>query len=185
MKQKRQLIALIVLGGIAAVVWSFEWRGDPSNSDPYNILAKYEPLGEKSQSLHWGELELAQKTEYKSSGRSLFTAVAVPAAADPAHPIKPVEKPFEPQGPPAPKPGPTTSSLPPNLKYFGYAIPKGEPRKAFFTDGEATWVLKEGDTLAGRFRIVHINNNNVEFQEISSGLPGKTPLEEQAAPPSV
>jgi hypothetical protein len=45
--------------------------------------------------------------------------------------------------------------------------------------------VSEGDTLLGRYRILKVGNSNLEFQEISSGLPGTMPLEELAAPPSV
>jgi hypothetical protein len=87
---------------------------------------------------------------------------------------------------PPPPPPPTRAFLPPNLKYFGYGtVPNGTPRRAFFTDGEDEFIVSEGDTLLGRYRILKIGNSNVEFLEISSGLPGTTPLEEQAAPPSV
>jgi len=75
--------------------------------------------------------------------------------------------------------------VPPNLKFFGYGtIPTGSPRRAFITDGEDIFIVSEGDTLLGRYRILKVGNSNLEFQEISSGLPGSMPLDEQAAPPS-
>jgi hypothetical protein len=84
-----------------------------------------------------------------------------------------------------PPPPPTEAKLPPNLKYFGYGtIPSGSPRRAVITDGEDVYIVTEGDTLLGRYRILKVGNVDLEFQEISSGLPGKAPLEEQAAPPS-
>jgi len=38
--------------------------------------------------------------------------------------------------------------------------------------------------LLGRYRILRVGNASLEFQEISSGLRGSTPLEEQAGSPS-
>ncbi|MGH9741464.1 MAG: hypothetical protein ACRD51_03850, partial [Candidatus Acidiferrum sp.] len=82
--------------------------------------------------------------------------------------------------PPPPPPPPTVATLPPNLKYFGYGtIPEGTVRRAFFTDGDDVYIVTEGDTLLGRYRILKVGNSNLEFQEISSGLHGTTPLEEQ------
>jgi hypothetical protein len=63
-------------------------------------------------------------------------------------------------------------------------VPAGTARRAFITDGEDIYIVTEGDTLLGRYRILKVGNLDLEFQEISSGLPGKAPLEEQAAPPS-
>jgi hypothetical protein len=89
-----------------------------------------------------------------------------------------------PPPPPLPPP-PTRAQAPANLKFFGYGtIPTGSPRRAFITDGEDIFIVSEGDTLLGRYRILKVGNSNLEFQEISSGLPGTMPLEEQAAPPS-
>ncbi len=86
---------------------------------------------------------------------------------------------------PQPPAAPTQAFLPQNLKYFGYGtVPKGTARRAFFTDGDDVYIVTEGDTLLGRYRILKVGNANLEFQEISSGLHGTTPLEEQAASPS-
>jgi hypothetical protein len=86
---------------------------------------------------------------------------------------------------PLPPPVQTEAKLPPNLKYFGYGtVPEGSPRRAFFTDGDDVYVVTEGDTLLGRYRILRVGNASLEFQEISSGLHGSTPLEEQAGSPS-
>jgi hypothetical protein len=184
MKQKKQIIVLVVLMVIAALVWSFEWQKQTPATQTANFIQDYKPLGENNPGIHWGLLERAQKTEYKSSGRNPFSVIAPPPTEDPKKP-----RPHPPQGPPAPPstpPPPTQAFLPPNLKYFGFgAVPIGTPPRAFFTDGELIYIVTEGDTLLGRYRILKVGNSNLEFQEISSGLHGTTPLEEQAAPPSV
>ena len=177
MKQKRQMIMLVVLVVVAALIWSFEWRTQTPSREPASFTQD-KLLAVENPQIRWQELERAQKTEYKSNGRNPFSNNA-PLTA---HEIQPKTN-----GPKNdPPPPPTTASLPPNLKYFGYGtVPNGTPRRAFFTDGEGEYIVSEGDTLLGRYRILRIGNTNVEFQEISSGLLGTTPLEEQAAPPSV
>jgi hypothetical protein len=184
MKQKRQIMALVVLVVVGAFIWGFERRTQTPSREPASFIQDYKGLAVENPEIRWQELERAQKTEYKSNGRNPFSNNA------PLTPHEIQQKTNEarndPPPPVAPPPPPTRASLPPNLKYFGYGtVPNGSPRRAFFTDGEEDYIVSEGDTLLGRYRILRIGNTNVEFQEISSGLPGTTPLEEQAAPPSV
>jgi hypothetical protein len=74
------------------------------------------------------------------------------------------------------------SSLP--VKFFGFGtVPNGTVRLAFFTNGDDIYVVAEGELLLNRFRILRIGNANLEYEELSSGLRGTAPLEEQAAPP--
>jgi hypothetical protein len=76
--------------------------------------------------------------------------------------------------------------LPPNMKFFGYGtIPNGTLRRAFLSDGDEVYIVGEGDTLLGRFRIVKISNANLEFEEIATGRHATVTMqEEQAAPPA-
>jgi hypothetical protein len=56
-------------------------------------------------------------------------------------------------------------------------------RRAFFSDGDDVIIVSEGETLLGRYRIVKVNNNNLEFEEIATGRHNTAPLveEQQAA----
>ncbi len=185
MKRKHQIIVLVVLVVVAALIWSFEWRTPTPSMQTASFIQDYKGLAVENPQIRWQELDRAQKTEYKSSGRNPFSIIAPPSPADvkrdsdaKLHQPAPVI--------PQPLPPPTRATPPANLKYFGYGtVPNGTPRRAFITDGEDTYIVTEGDTLLGRYRILKIGNINLEFQEISSGLPGTMPLDEQAAPPSV
>lgn len=179
MKQKREIIVLVILLVIAGLVWHYQGTSQPHAVEALATIQNYKVLAEKDSRIHWEELQRAQKTEYKSSGRNPFSLIATPAP-DP-HKPKPVPVPVI----PPPPPPPTFAVLPPNLKYFGYGIvPDGSSRRAFLTDGEDVYIVSEGDTLLGRYRILRVGNSSLEFQEISSGLHGQAPLEEQAAPPN-
>lgn len=182
MKQKRQIIFLIVLVAIAAVVWGSQWKKQTPSMQTMSTIENYKVLAVENPQIRWQELERAQKTEYKASGRNPFSVIAPPPAQDP-HKSKP---PVIPEATvPPPQLPPTEAKLPPNLKYFGYGtVPEGSPRRAFFTDGDDVYVVTEGDTLLGRYRILRVGNASLEFQEISSGLRGSTPLEEQTGSPS-
>ena len=70
--------------------------------------------------------------------------------------------------------------LPPNMKFFGYGtVPNGTSRRAFLTDGDQVFIVGEGDTLLGRYRVVKIGNANLDFEEISTGRRNSMPLQEQ------
>ena len=187
MKQKQQVVVLVVLVVVAVLIWTLEWRQQTPSAISSTFITDYKPLGEENPGIRWEELYRAQKTEYKSNGRNPFSPIAPPTPEDvrKAHddaaklqnqpPVQPVQI--------AP---PTRATAPANLKFFGYGtVPVGSPRLAFFTDGEEVYVVTEGATLLGRYKIVKVGNTSLEFQEISSGLPGTIPLDEQAAPPSV
>jgi hypothetical protein len=184
MKQKQQIIVLIVLVAVAVLVWTFEMRQQTPSAITTSFITDYKPLGEDNPGIHWDQLGRAQKTEYKSNGRNPFSPIAPPTPADlqkekeaKLHPPAPIVAPLPPP--------PTRATPPANLKFFGYGtVPVGSPRLAFFTDGEEEYIVTEGGTLLGRYKILKIGNTSLEFQEISSGLPGTMPLDEQAAPPS-
>lgn len=183
MKQKQQMIVLIVLVVVAALVWTFEMRQQTPSTITAAFIQDYKVLAVENPQIHWGQLERAQKTEYKSNGRNPFSPIAPPTPED----VKRANDNAKPQLPAIPfePPKPTRAAAPANLKFFGYGtVPLGSPRIAFFTDGEDVYIVTEGATLLGRYRILKVGNTSLEFQEISSGLPGTMPLDEQAAPPS-
>jgi hypothetical protein len=184
MKQKQQIIVLVVLVVVAALIWVLELRNHTPATITASFIQDYKPLGEDNPQIRWGELKRAQETEYKSNGRNPFSMIAPPTPQEIQATIDRTKN-APPPAPPQPPPKPTTAQVPPNLKFFGYGtIPTGSPRRAFITDGEDIFIVSEGDTLLGRYRILKVGNSTLEFQEISSGLPGSMPLDEQAAPPS-
>jgi hypothetical protein len=184
MKQKKQIVVLVVLVAAGALVWVFQWRGQTSSLPPGVLFQDDDLLAVPNPQIHWQELERAQKTEYKSNGRNPFSIGVAPTPDRIRVAITP--KMTGPPAPPPTPPPPTEAHLPGNLKFFGFGtVGNGAPRLAFFYDGEDEYIVSEGDTLLGRYRILKIGNTNLQFQEISTGLPGTTPLDEQAAPPSV
>jgi len=184
MTRKQQIVVLIVLVAIALVVWSFEWNKHTPAAKTAMFIQNYKVLAVENPQIRWPELERARKTEYKSNGRNPFSVIAPPTAQE----VRAKEKLAEQvkNAPPPPPPPPPTVALPPaNLKYFGYGtLPAGTTRRAFFTDGDDVYVVTEGGTLLGRYRILKVGNASIEFQEISSGLHGTMPLEEQPGSPS-
>lgn len=187
MKQKKQIAVLAVLLLILVVVGYFYFdNGKPVvTADASSVAQNYKLLPVENLSLHTGPVDRARKTEYKSSGRNIFSR-EVPA---PQPTKKEIDDAKKKQADDArriaelPPPPPQVSKLP--VKFFGYGtIPNGTVRVAFFNDGDDVYIVKEGELLMNRFRILKIGNSNLEYEEISSGLRGTAPLEEQAGPPS-
>ena len=180
MKQRNEIIALVVLVVIAALVWYFE-RGKPAVTPGVALLTgEYKPLGVENPRLLTDEIDRARKSEYKGPIRNLFSMIA-PPPPDPAKHSAKVVVPIVPIDPPKP----TQAILPGNLKFFGFGtVPNGTSRRAFFTNGEDVYIVAEGETLLGRYRILRVSNASLEFEEISSGLRGTTILEEQPSVPS-
>ena len=173
MKQKIQVMVLAGLVVIAALVWYFDTRSQRRAEARNSSGTSYEPLAVVSQRLHWDRLENSRKTEYAKTVRDIFSEVLPPPPIDPKKIPPPVIT--EP-------PKPTVAPLP--VKFYGLGtVPANGARIAFFTDGDNIFIVREGETLLGRFRILHIGNSSLEYEELANGLRGTAILEEQG--PSV
>jgi hypothetical protein len=177
MSEKNKGILLVVLLVVAGFVWYVASKGPtaPANgqSDP---AAPYKPLAVENPELKRSILEHSRKTEYKSAGRDLFSTVALP----PPDTVK-KEVARVPAGP-IPEPPPPPPALPANMKFFGYGtVPNGTSKRAFLTDGDQVYIVSEGETLLGKYRVVKIGNANLDFEEIPTGRRGSTTLSEEPA----
>jgi hypothetical protein len=180
MKQKKQLAVLALLSLLLLGVGYFYFDGDKPvvTADAGAAAQNPQLLSVENPGLHKDGVEKARRTEYKSGGRNIFSR-ELPSPPVP-RPHVPSTDPKLPTVPPAPV-IPTVSPLP--AKFFGYGtIPNGTARVAFFRDGEDVYVVKEGERLMNRFRILKIGNSSLEYEEVSTGLRGTAILEEQGTP---
>jgi hypothetical protein len=179
MNQKTKIALLAILMLAAAGVFYFDSEGMSRRDKSASFTARnYAPLPVENPELQRWKLDASRRTEYKSSGRDLFSESLPPA---------PVQK--KPEPAPAPviqaTPEPPPPALPANMKFFGYGtVPNGTSKRAFLSDGEEVFIVGEGDTLLGRFRIVRIGNASLEFEELGTGRRNSATLDEQAAPPA-
>ncbi|MBZ5567804.1 MAG: hypothetical protein LAN64_08130 [Acidobacteriia bacterium] len=114
-------------------------------------------------------LTRSEHTDYTGTGRNIFLAEAeIP---------KPIESPIKKaeNTPPPPPPGPPPPP-PINLKFFGLASRKGEPTKIFLGTGEDVFVAGEGDIVNRRYKIVKINPNSVDIEDVLSNHRQTIPL---------
>jgi hypothetical protein len=174
MSEKTKGIVLAALIVVAALVWYVSSRGPSTAVNLSDTGLSYRPLAVENPRLLRDKITRNQHAEYKGTGRDLFSELAPP----PPESVKPVVA-RGPVGPvqPAPPPPP---ALPGNLKFFGYGtVPNGTARRAFLSDGDQVYIVAEGDTLLGKFRVVKIGNANLDFEEIASGRRGSTTLSEE------
>ena len=172
MKQKHQIGVFLLLVVIAAMVWLWNYRRTPVVADVSDRKDDFVFSVENPQ-IRLGEIERARKTDYKSSGRNPFSPVQAPAP-----PVSHTAEKREVQGPQLPPPPPPLT-LPSNVKFYGFGtVPIGTPRLAFFADEEEVYAVAEGEVLMGRFRILRIGNESVQFEEISSGRTSAASLDE-------
>jgi hypothetical protein len=177
MKQRTKIVVMASLMAIAAIVFYFDTRGTSFSGRQSVFAARtYAPLPVENPELQRWKLDASRRTQYKSSGRDLFSETLPPPPPKKVEP-KPDPGPQLPVEPPPP-------TLPANMKYFGYGtVPNGTSKRAFLSDGEEVYIVGEGDTLLGRFRILRISNASLEFEELGSGRRNSASLDEQAAPP--
>lgn len=119
-------------------------------------------------------LKATEETEYKGSGRNPFRAEAEVVIEKPVTPVivkKDETAKVENQGPPPPPPPP-----PINLKFFGLLNRAGEPRQAFLLQNDEVFVAKEGDVVNRRYKVVKINNNSVEIEDLLANNKQTLPL---------
>ena len=171
MTPKKQIILLLALVAVAAAVWYAGTRTPARQASAGAWSLNFPPLAVDNPQLRWWKAEAARKTEYGRSRRNIFSAIAPPPEEE-----KKTEVAKQPALPAIP-PRPTVAPLP--VKFFGYAtLPASGTKRAFFTDGDDVFIVGEGEALFGRFRVVRIGNNSLEYEEIASGLRGTLVLEE-------
>ena len=114
-------------------------------------------------------LKLSEETEYKGAGRNIFQAqVEIPKPVE--SPIKKVET-LPPPPPPGPPPPP-----PINLKFVGFASGTGEPTRVFLTQGDDIFVAAVGEIVNRRYKVMRINSNSVEIEDVLSNNRQTIPL---------
>ncbi len=164
--QRRKEVAAgaLVLLAIFSVYYFEFMPSAQTASDAVRTEVKFTPITVDNPSLHLDKLKKIHSVEYAGRHRNIFSETPPPPPGPTAeelakrHPfVGPVEPP-----PPAP--------LTVDLKFYGYVADRASgSKRAFFTNGEDVFIASEGDTLENRYRLLHIGNDSVEMEEVSSG----------------
>jgi Tfp pilus assembly protein PilP len=114
-------------------------------------------------------LESAQSVKYEGKGRNIFRAGAAAEIDIP----KPVKNPTTPQ---PTQPAQPVGPPPINLKFFGVASRAGEAQRIFLSEGESIFVAREGDIVNSRYKVVKINPQSVEIEDLLNNNRQSIPL---------
>ncbi len=163
-RRKIYILAALIVALVLAVYYAFSGHGE-SGGLPGVFAAdtKFQPLDVREPSLRIDLLSQIRKAEYPDSHRNIFVAMPPPPPKPTAAEIA-AERPFV---------GPRQQVLAPvqvPAEFFGYASqPRAGRRVGFFTSGDDVLVVAEGGTFLNRFRLLRINNDNADVEEISTG----------------
>ncbi len=115
-------------------------------------------------------LKSSEDTVYAGNGRNIFRAQAedIPQPITTAKLQEQARQVPIPTGPPPPPPI--------NLKFYGFANKPGEPKRIFLTKGDDVFIAREGEIVDHRYKVVRININSVEIEDVLSNNRQSIPL---------
>jgi hypothetical protein len=116
--------------------------------------------------LRFDLLKGSEDVTYKGTGRDIFRSQAEAVIPTPL----PAGK--------QPKPGPPPTPAPPpiDLKFYGFAGPKNGPKKIFLSKGEDIFLAREGDVVDRRYKILKVNANSVDVEDVLTNNHQTLPL---------
>jgi hypothetical protein len=109
--------------------------------------------------LHWPALIASQSVKYEP-GRNIFRMEEAKIEAVAA----PVRGPVGPEMPPTPTPTPPPPPIP--LKFYGFASKPNEQKKVFLDHDGEVYVVRQGDIVERKYKVVQINNTNVLIEDV-------------------
>jgi len=174
MKQYRNLILLLLL--VASLVAVNLYRKPSSTPSPLQPTrasnarpGRGAPAAIPDAELHLAKLSPEGRTRAADIRRNIFEYGSQPAVARPRalQAATTTEQPAPPPPPP-----------PPPLRFYGFAEgSRGGPRRVLLTDGEGVFVARQGDTIAGRYRVLAVTERSVELEEVAGERRWVIPLE--------
>lgn len=176
MKGQRKLILLLVL--VAILVGVNVYRPS-STSTPETPLARARggaartARGGAATAIPDAELQVEQLAAPSSVRAADVRRNIFEYGARPVAPTSKVARAVEqPPGPPPPPPKPP-------LRFYGFAEgSRSGARRVLLTDGEGIFVAAEGETVAGRYRVLAVRDTSVEVEETASQRRWVVPLEQ-------
>jgi hypothetical protein len=187
LKNRNEVIALVVLGGIALITTGRAlWPSGPTAPPAVNqnssssstrstfrrsasgkIIKSSEPRLDPTLDLDL--LRQSEQIKYAGTARNIFVARSIPAPHDSGASDK--RKTAQVYVPPTPPPPP-----PINLKFFGFASKPGEPKRIFLSQGEDIFIAAEGDIVDRRYRVLHISPVSVDIEDVLNNNKQSIPL---------
>jgi hypothetical protein len=184
-ENRKQVIALAALGGIAVLLLAYEyWPSSPSvlpsASQATSTAARpgmrrtasgrMVPVAEPrlDPTLDLKLLSQSEEIKYAGNGRNIFIVGSMPIPKPKGNGTLDTQAI---QGPPPPPPPP-----PITLKFFGFANRPGETKKVFLAEGEDVFIAAEGDIVNRRYRVLRISPNAVDVEDVINNNRQSLPL---------
>lgn len=160
-------VALIAVALFMLIRWVMEQNGAAAPSlNPARSARQTSRVNALDPALRTDLLKDSEQSMYENKGRNIFVAQAeLPKTITPPIDTK------QDSGPPLPPPPPAI-----DIKFFGFANRPGEPKSIFLSKGEDIWVAKEGDVVNRRYRVLKINPNSVDIEDVLSNNRQNIPL---------
>jgi hypothetical protein len=188
-ENRKQLITLAVLGGIAVLMLGYEFWPASESATPAAKTVATSNAPKATRRTSSGktvavveprldptlDLKLLNQTEeikYAGNGRNIFVAGSMAQ-------IEPVK------GNPVTDPTHVSNTLtapqiiappPITLRFFGFANRPGETKKVFLAQGEDIFIAAEGDIVDRRYRIVRILPMSVDVEDVLNNNRQSLPL---------
>jgi hypothetical protein len=188
-ENRKQVIALAVLGGIALLMLGYEFW--PSSETPAPVTAqtnsttahpgmrrtasgKMVPATEPrlDPTLDLKLLSQSEEIKYAGNGRNIFVAGSVAVIEKPKGTGATDTQESATLHAPLPPPPPP----PITLKFFGFANRPGETKKVFLSQGEDVFIASEGDIVDRRYRVLHISPTAVDVEDVLNNNRQSLPL---------
>jgi hypothetical protein len=164
-KNRRAMIALALLAAVA--VWLLFFRGEDAPVAGSAPSASRAPQVEEVPWINLDRLK-AENPEVALGRRNIFSFGAAPPPPTPVPTEGPEDGVPPPTMPDTPPPTPPPPAI--ALKFMGVVNVKNRPRIAvLLTEQKEILHGREGDVVAGRYKIVQIGLESVKVQEVVSG----------------
>jgi len=158
-------VALIAVALFMLIRWFMGQNIAPAAGNQARTTRPASRVNALDPTLRTDLLKESEQSKYENKGRNIFVAhVEIPA---------PIKEPIK-----APDPIIPQQNTPPpiDIKFFGFANKPGEAKSIFLSRGEDIWVAKEGDVINRRYRIIKINPNSVDVEDVLSNNRQSIPL---------
>ena len=186
-ENRKQVIALTVLGVIAVAILAYEfWPSSTATAPAATQTAstaarpgvrrsssgKMVPVAEPrlDPTLDLKLLSQSEEIKYAGNGRNIFVAGSVPIEKLKGNGTTDKQDAGLRQPPPIQPPPPIT------LKFFGFANRPGETKKVFLSQGEDVFIAAEGDIVDRRYRVLHISPTAVDVEDVINNNRQSLPL---------
>ncbi|HUO35567.1 MAG TPA: hypothetical protein VMU43_11300 [Candidatus Acidoferrum sp.] len=174
---KTRIRTYVLAGLLVFTLLLYFYFREPSSVGNSVVAAdqKFEPLDVREPDLRLDLLEKLHKLKYEGTHRNIFSAIAPPPPAAASAPVHEVQRPVGPMPPPPPPPVQFPG------QFFGTEMtPSTGTKLAFFQQGQDVSVIGEGGVIFGNFRLLHIGDDSVTVEEISTGRTTTVPMQTQS-----